>query len=120
VPQGGDYAHTARSIISEFQRRHADRRPDPRLQGVTGSYRFDVEGVGSWRLEVHDKIATMTESTAAADCVLRCNEADFVRIARGEQNLLTAFLQGRVQVEGDYALGQRFHGFIRAALDRAA
>jgi len=111
---------TARSIISEFQRRHGDRRPDPRLQGFAGSYRFDVEGVGSWRLEVHDKIATMTESTAPADCVLRCNEADFVRIARGEQNLLTAFLQGRVQLEGDYALGQRFHGFIRTALDRAA
>jgi SCP-2 sterol transfer family protein len=76
---------TARSIISQFQRRHEDHRPDPRLQGFTGSYRFDVEGVGSWRLEVRDKIATMTESTAPADCVLRCDEADFVRIARGEQ-----------------------------------
>jgi len=111
---------TARSIISQFQRRHADRRKDPRLQGFTGSYRFDVEGVGSWRVEVHDEIATVTESTAPADCVFRCNEADFVRIARGEQNLVTAVLQGRVQAEGDYALAQRFHGFIRAALDRAA
>jgi len=76
--------------------------------------------VGSWRLEVHDEIATMTESTAPADCVVRCNEEDFVRIARGEQNLLTAFLQGRVQLEGDYALAQRFYGFIRTALARAA
>ena len=76
---------TARSIISQFQRRHADRRKDPRLQGFTGSYRFDVEGVGSWRVEVHDEIATVTESTAPADCVFRCNEADFVRIARGSR-----------------------------------
>ena len=111
---------TARSIMKEAQRRREDRRPDPRLQGVSGSYRFDVEGVGSWRIEVHDGVVTITESTAAADCVIRCDEADFVRLARGEQNLLTATLQGRAQVEGDYALAQRFHGFIRAAADRAA
>jgi len=76
---------TARSIMKEAQRRREDRRPDPRVQGFSGSYRFDVEGVGSWRVEVHDEIATMTESTAAADCVFRCNEADFVRIARGSR-----------------------------------
>src|SRR5262249_19726035 len=99
---------TARSIMAEFQRRHEDRSPDPRLQGVDGSYRFDVERIGSWRIEVKNQIATMTESTAPADCVIRCDETDFVRIARGEQNLLTAFLQGRVQGEGDYALAQRF------------
>ena len=46
---------------------------------------FTVEGVGSWRLEVHDEIATMTESTAPADCVLRCNEADFVPSREGSR-----------------------------------
>ena len=111
---------TARSIMKEAQRRREDRRPDPRVQGFSGSYRFDVEGVGSWRVEVHDEIATVTESTAPADCVFRCNEADFVRIARGEQNLVTAVLQGRVQAEGDYALAQRWHSLIRTVLDRAA
>jgi putative sterol carrier protein len=52
--------------------------------------------------------------------VIRCDEADFVRIARGEQNLFTAVLQGRVQVEGDYALAQRLHGFVRSPRERAA
>jgi len=111
---------TARSIMKEAQRRREDRRPDPRLQSMSGSYRFDVEGVGSWRFEVREGIATITESTAPADCVLRCDEADFVRIAQGQQNLLTAFLQGRVQMDGDYALAQRLYGFIRATRERAA
>jgi putative sterol carrier protein len=107
-------ADTARSIMAEAQRRREGRREDPALQGISGSYRFDVEGIGSWRLEVRDGVAAITESTAPADCVVRCDEADLVRIARGQQNLLTAVLQGRVQVEGDFALAQRLHGFVRA------
>ena len=111
---------TARSIMEAAQRRRDDRRPDPRLQGISGSYRFDVDGIGSWRIEVRDGMATITESTAAAECVVRCDERDFVRLAHGQQNLLTAVLQGRVQVEGDYALAQRLHGFIRVTRDHAA
>jgi hypothetical protein len=111
---------SARSIMKDAERRRADGRPDPRLQGISGSYRFDVEGVGSWRTEVRDGLVTITESTAPADCVIRCDEADFVRIARGEQSLLTAVLQGRVQSEGDYALAQQLHSFVRLARDQAA
>jgi ubiquinone biosynthesis protein UbiJ len=111
---------TARSIMQEAQRRRQDRSPDPRLQGMSGSYRFDIEGVGSWRFEVRDGIATITESTGQADCVVRCDEPDFVRIAQGQQNLLTAFLQGCVQIDGDYALAQRLYGFVRVTRERAA
>lgn len=110
----------ARSMMKEAQRRREDRKPDQSLQGISGSYRFDIDGVGTWRIDVRDGIATITESTAAADCVIRCEEADFVRIAHGQQNLLTAFLQGRVQIDGDYALAQRLHGFIRVTRERAA
>jgi putative sterol carrier protein len=113
-------AETARSIMAEAQRRREGRGEDQRLQGIKGSYRFDIEGVGSWRMEVRDERVAITESTAPADCVIRCEEADFVRIARGEQNLLTAALQGRVQVEGDYALAQRLHGFVRGSREQAA
>jgi putative sterol carrier protein len=113
-------ADTARDIMTNAQRRRESRTPDPKLQGINGSYRFDVEGAGCWCIEVRDGAVTITEGTAPADCVIRCEEADFVRIARGEQNLLTAALQGRVQVEGDYALAQRLHGFVRGSQERAA
>lgn len=85
----------------------------PGLKGVTGTYRFDVEGQTSVRLEVRDGRFTVSESAAPADCVIHADEADLARIASGEQNLITALLQGRVQVEGDLALAQKFHGFVR-------
>ncbi len=85
----------------------------PGLKGVTGTYRFDVEGRPSVRIEVQDGCFTISESTAPADCVVRADEGDLARIASGEQNLITAVLQGRVQVQGDFALAQKFHGLVR-------
>ncbi len=93
---------------------------NPQLEHISGSYRFDVEGAGSWHATVVRGTVTITEGMAGADCVIRCDENDFVRIARGQQNLITAALQGRVRIEGDLALAQKLHGFVRAAAPEAA
>lgn len=85
----------------------------PALKGVTGTYRFDVEGQGSVRIEVRNGAFTIAESSVPADCVIRVDASDIPRIASGEQNLITAMLQGRAQIQGDFALAQKFHGFVR-------
>ncbi len=90
----------------------AQRGCDARLRDVLVSYRFDVEGVGSWRVVCdHGKLAVL-EDAAPADCVIVCDAEDFVRIARGAQNLLTAYMQGRVRIEGDLALAKLLHGLL--------
>ena len=92
----------------------------PAMKSVTGSYLFDVEGVGAWRIEVdHGRIA-VTDSAESGDCTIRTNAEDFVRIASGEQNLVTAFMQGRVGVEGDVSLAQKLHGIVRARSGRSS
>jgi putative sterol carrier protein len=99
---------TARNILA----RVAARGPDAGLERLSGSYRFDVEGAGVWRVALDHGTVTVTESAAPADCTIRCGEADFVRIASGEQNLLTAAMQGRVQVEGSMVLAQKLAGVV--------
>jgi putative sterol carrier protein len=103
-------SETARDILAAA----ATREQDPRLAGIEGTYRFDVEGAGSWCVAVHEGRVTITEAATGGDCVIRCTEPDFVRIAQGRQNLLTAALQGRVQIEGSMVLAQKFSGFVRA------
>src|SRR4051794_8663787 len=76
----------------------------PRLQRVQGSYLFDVAGAGTWRIDVDHGKVTFREGVSTADCIVRAEAGDFCRIARGEQNLITAFMQGRVMIEGDPAL----------------
>jgi len=101
---------SARELFSQIP--SSTRRPE--FEGWQGSYKFDIIGQGVWNAQVHDGIAEVREGDVPTDCVIRCDNDDFVRIVAGEQNLLTAWMQGRVETEGDMALLQRFHGFIGA------
>jgi putative sterol carrier protein len=101
-------AEGARDVLQLLAR----RGHDPRLEDFSGTYRFDVEGVGTWRVAVDHGVMTVTEGEGAADCTIRCDEDDFVRIASGRQNLVTAFMQGRVQVEGSMVLAQKLAGVV--------
>jgi predicted lipid carrier protein YhbT len=97
-----------RRLFEEVARRGHDRR----LEGVRGRYRFDIEGVGSWLVTIDDGALTVEETRGDAECIISSDAADALRIARGEQNLLTAFLQGRVDVDGDLTLAQKFQGLL--------
>lgn len=85
---------------------------DSRLAGVTGSYRFDVDGVGSFFVAVDDGRLAVAELERAADCTIRCAPQTFLRIADGSQNLLTAAMQGLVEISGDLALAQKLGGLL--------
>jgi putative sterol carrier protein len=54
----------------------------------------------------------VSESDAAADCVIAVPEALFLRIASGEQSPMGAFLMGKIRVEGDTALAMRLKDLL--------
>jgi putative sterol carrier protein len=83
-------------------------RIDPeRARALDASYRFDIEGAGSWRLEAAGEKAVVTESDAPADCVIRTDENTFLRILGGEQSPMGAYMTGKVRVEGNLGLALR-------------
>ena len=85
-----------------------ENRIDPaRTRGVTASYRFDVDGAGSWRVAVDDGDVDVTESDAPADCVIRASEENLLRVVRGELSPVTAYMTGRAKVDGDLRLATR-------------
>ncbi|HKF78605.1 MAG TPA: SCP2 sterol-binding domain-containing protein [Candidatus Dormibacteraeota bacterium] len=92
--------------------RLAHRRYEPRLHGTRGTYRFDIEGAGTWGLTIDAGSLTVSEDPGEADCVIRCGAADFVGVAEGTLNLIVAALQGRVRVTGDLALGVSFNRLL--------
>jgi putative sterol carrier protein len=83
-----------------------------RLSRVSGSYLFDVEDVGAWRIAVDHGKLTVEDGGTDADCIIHCNADYFARLASGKQNLVTAMMQGQVEIEGDLALAQKLSGIL--------
>jgi putative sterol carrier protein len=101
------------AVRAVFEERR-QRRFEPAMQDVSGSYRFDVDEVGSFFVAVDRGWLVVAEVQRQADCVIRCSGEDFLRVARGEQNLWTAAMQGLVEIRGDLALAQKLHGLDAA------
>jgi putative sterol carrier protein len=103
-------AETAREFFEDLKARTAGG--SDRTRGLTASYRFDIEGAGSWRVEVDDGAVSVSESDAVADCVIAVSEDLFLRIVRGEQSPMGAFMLGKIRIEGDAALAMRLKDLL--------
>jgi putative sterol carrier protein len=79
-----------------------ESRIDPsKAAGMTASYKFDIEGAGSWHVDVDDGKVTVTEDGGEADTTITTSAETFMKIARGEQNPTAAYMSGKLKVNGD-------------------
>jgi putative sterol carrier protein len=79
-----------------------ESRVDPsKAAGMTASYLFDIDGEGSWHVDVDDGKVTVTEDGGDADCTISASAETFRKIANGEQNPTAAYMSGKLKVKGD-------------------
>jgi putative sterol carrier protein len=86
-----------------------------KIQGINGVMLFDTtgEGGGQWTLTLTDGGVTLEEGeTATPDVTFSMAAQDFVAIANGELNAISAFMQGRVKVTGNMALAMRLQTLL--------
>ena len=69
--------------------------------GMTASYKFDIDGSGSWLVDVDEGKVTVTEDGGDAACTISTSSETFLKIANGEQNPTAAYMSGRLKVKGD-------------------
>jgi putative sterol carrier protein len=100
-------------VIQTFFEQLSTHGYTPLLHEISGTYRFDIEGKGSWGVVVKDGVVTVTREMLKADCTLTCDQETFARIIRGEQNSTTAFMQGKLKITGDLSLAQMFQRLFR-------
>ena len=103
-------AKSAKDVLKRFETQHYE----PYLRKIRGTYLFQIDNVGDLHVSVNYGEITVGQGKQDADCVFRRNEQDFIDIAEGRRNLLTAILQGRLHVHGDAALAQKVNSLVRA------
>ena len=90
--------------VREFFTRYEDYVDPTAVPDLRGSHRFDVRGAGVWRVELDDGGVEVSQNAEEADLMLELTEKVFLDIVRGEQNPITAFLNGSVKMSGDFSL----------------
>jgi putative sterol carrier protein len=77
-------------------------RIDPaKTAGMTNSYVFEIDGAGTWKVEVEDGKVSVTEGSGEADATISASDETFGQIASGDMNATTAYMTGKLKVKGD-------------------
>jgi putative sterol carrier protein len=79
-----------------------ESRVDPaKAGGLTATYRFEIDGAGTWTVDVDDGRVSVSENGGDADATIAASSETFMRIANGEQNPTAAYMAGKLKVKGD-------------------
>lgn len=79
-----------------------ETRIDPsKTAGMTNSYIFEIDGAGTWKVDVDDGKVSVAEGGDDADATLSASEETFQKIASGDLNATTAYMTGKLKVKGD-------------------
>ena len=79
-----------------------ETRIDPaKAAGLSASYRFEIDGAGTWTVDVDDGNVSVSENGGDADCTISTSSETFTQIANGEQNPTAAYMSGKLKVKGD-------------------
>jgi putative sterol carrier protein len=83
--------------------------------GVSATYQLNLTGDegGNWYLSVSDeKCSVGTGTSAHSDVTITMTADDWVDLLSGKLDGYTAFLQGRVDVQGDLSLALRLQSMF--------
>jgi len=91
---------TAESVFSEIQK-HIEADPTT-ITRVNAVYKF-VLGSDSWIVDLKNAPGSVRRGTGNADTTLTINEADFINLMTGKLSGQTAFMEGKLKVQGNMA-----------------
>ena len=88
--------------VQEFFTSLPSRADTSKTAGMTNSYFFDIEGAGTWKVDVDDGSVSVSQGgDGDADVTIATSQETFQKIIAGEQNPTSAYMTGKLKVKGD-------------------
>lgn len=72
-----------------------------KIAGMNNTYAFDIDGAGAWTVSVANGAVSVSEGLGPADCTISASEETLLKIASGKASATTAYMMGKVKVDGD-------------------
>jgi glycogen debranching enzyme/putative sterol carrier protein len=83
--------------------------------GVQTSVGFRLPDAGDWLVSVDDGKISVRQGFDTADCVLEMSGQTLMALLKGDQNVRTAALSGKITVSGDFAVASRLGQILAKA-----
>ena len=85
----------------EFFETLESRVDTSKTAGMNNSYLVDIDGAGTWKVDVQEGNVNVTEGGDDADVTISTSEETFEKMVSGEQNPTSAYMTGKLKVKGD-------------------
>lgn len=96
----------------EFFDTLAERANGSHAADFDASYVFVIEGAGTWTVVVADGKVSVSEGDHGGECTFKTSEKTFRRIIEGDQNPLTAYMTGKLKVNGDVGAAMKLKDLL--------
>jgi putative sterol carrier protein len=91
----------------EFFETLESRVDESKTAGMTATYLFEVDGAGTWLVDVNDGNLKVTEGGNQADTTISVSEENFAQMIGGDLNPTTAYMTGKLKVKGDMSAAMK-------------
>jgi putative sterol carrier protein len=91
----------------EFFETLESRVDESKTAGMTATYLFEVDGAGTWLVDVNDGKLTVTEGGNDADTTISVSQDNFEQLISGDLNPTTAYMTGKLKVKGDMSAAMK-------------
>jgi putative sterol carrier protein len=91
----------------EFFETLESRVDESKTAGMTATYLFEVDGAGTWTVDVNDGKLSVTEGGNDADTTISVSEDNFEQMIGGNLNPTTAYMTGKLKVKGDMSAAMK-------------
>ena len=101
--------------IAEFFHSVTQKVDRDKIQGMNAVYQFNITGDdgGSWNVNVSGGQAVMAEGTAEGpNITLTMSAGDFGDLLSGKLSGQTAFLTGKLKIQGDMTLAMKLQSIF--------
>ena len=82
------------------------------VEDIDATYLFKVEGEGDWFVDLTQFPPVIKAETVEADCTIGISSEDLMAIANNELDGMSAFMQGKLKIEGDMGLSLKLQPIL--------
>ena len=103
------------SEVSDFFGQVAAKVDKDKVQGMNAVYQFNItgDGGGEWSVSIAAGELTVGEGTAESPSItLTIDAANFADLVAGKLNGQTAFLTGKLKIQGDMTLAMKLQSIF--------